>query len=101
MRSAEPRGTLSALEREAKIRMSFDYTAPAELFIAKRSGGPRAPLGYRRFPSAAQAIRFAIEELPAGRILGAFMQVGDSRFDAEEIRLLYNDDKYPLQRAAS
>ena len=74
-------------------------TAPAELFIAKRSSSLRAPLGYRRFPSAAQAIRFAVEELPAWRILGAFMQIGDLRFDGEDIRLLYNDEKYPLQRA--
>src|SRR5216684_1739915 len=30
--------------------MDFDYTAAAELFIAKRSGGPRGPLEYRREP---------------------------------------------------
>jgi hypothetical protein len=81
--------------------MVFDYTAPAELFLAKRSGGSRAPLGYRRFGSAAQAIRFAVEELPAGRILGAFMQVGDLRFDAEGIRSLYDHQDYPLRRVAT
>ena len=27
----------------------FDYDAPAELFMAKRKGGSRQPLGYRRF----------------------------------------------------
>ena len=79
--------------------MDFDYTAAAELFIAKRSGGPRGPLGYRRFASAAEAIRFAVEELPSARILGAFMQVGDERFDAEGIRSLYEHRDYPLQRA--
>jgi len=66
--------------------MDFDYTAAAELFIAKRSGGPRGPLGYRRFASAAEAIRFAVEELPGARMLGAFMQVGDLRFDAAYAR---------------
>jgi hypothetical protein len=79
--------------------MEFDYTAPAELFIAKRSGGPRGPLGYRRFGSAAEAIRFAVEELPGPRMLGAFMQVGDQRFDADGIRSLYQHHDYPLQRA--
>jgi hypothetical protein len=79
--------------------MDFDYTAAAELFIAKRSGGPRGPLGYRRFASAAEAIRFAVEELPGARMLGAFMQVGDLRFDAEGIRSLYHHQDYPLQRA--
>jgi len=79
--------------------MDFDYTAAAELFIAKRSAGPRGPLGYRRFASAAEAIRFAVEELPGARMLGAFMQVGDLRFDAEGIRSLYHHHDYPLERA--
>src|SRR5436309_15588829 len=79
--------------------MDFDYTAAAELFIAKRSAGPRGPLGYRRFASAAEAIRFAVEELPGARMLGAFMQVGDLRFDAEGIRSLYHHLDYPLPRA--
>jgi hypothetical protein len=86
-------------EQTGSIEMDFDYTAAAELFIAKRSGGSRAPLGYRRFASAAEAIRFAVEELPGGRILGAFMQVGDLRFDADAIRSLYAHQDYPLQRA--
>ena len=41
---------------------TFDYGAPAELFIAKRKGGLRQTLGYRRFATAAEAIRFAVEE---------------------------------------
>jgi hypothetical protein len=57
--------------------MTFDYGAPAELFMAKRKGGSRQPLGYRRFATAAEAIRFAIEDFPTMRTLGAWMQVGD------------------------
>jgi hypothetical protein len=56
---------------------TFDYGVPAELFLAKRKAGTRQPLIYRRFATAAEAIRFAIEELPAVRALGAWMQVGD------------------------
>jgi hypothetical protein len=76
---------------------TFDYGAPAELFMAKRKGGTRQPLGYRRFATAAEAIRFAIEENPAVRALGAWMQVGDDRFDGEEIQRLYDSSDYPLR----
>jgi hypothetical protein len=41
-----------------KARAWRSITAlPAELFMAKRKGGPRQRLGYRRFPTAAEAKR--------------------------------------------
>ena len=80
--------------------MTFDYGAPAELFMAKRKGGARQPLGYRRFATAAEAIRFAVEDFPAVRTLGAWMQVGDERFDGDDIQRLYESQEYPLQRRA-
>src|SRR6266511_4117112 len=80
---------------------TFNYGVPAELFIAKRKGGARQPLRYRRFATAAEAIRFAIEELPAVRALGAWMQVGDKRFDVDDIQRLYQSDDFPLQRRLS
>jgi len=43
--------------------MAFDYSAPAELFMQKRKGRTRQPLGYRRFATAAEAIRFMVERL--------------------------------------
>jgi hypothetical protein len=49
----------------------FDYSLPAELFTGRRKGGARRPLGYRRFATAAEAIRFAVEDFPAIRALGA------------------------------
>ncbi len=82
---------------ESKI-MTFDYRSPAELFTAKRKGGPRQKLGYRRFATAAEAIRFAVEDFPAIRALGAWMQVGDERFGSDDIRRLYERDDYPLRR---
>jgi len=81
--------------------MTFDYGAPADLFMSKRRGGSRQPLGYRRFATAAEAIRFAIEGTPAMRALGAWMQVGDERFDADGIQRLYDSSGYPLQRRAT
>ena len=56
---------------------------------------------YRRFATAAEAIRFAVEELPAVRALGAWMQVGDKRFDVNDIQRLYQSDDFPLQRRLS
>ncbi len=81
--------------------MTFDYEAPAELFMAKRKGGARQPLGYRRFSTAAEAIRFAVEDFPAVRTLGAWMQIGDERFDGDDIQRLYDSSDYPLQRRPS
>ena len=91
------RGTAALGCREGKI-MTFDYCSPGELFTAKRKGGSRQRLGYRRFVTAAEAIRFAVEEFPAMRALGAWMLVGDERFDSEEIHRLYESDDYPLRR---
>ena len=68
--------------------------------MPKRKGGPRQ-LRYRRFATAAEAIRFAVEELPAVRTLGAWMQVGDQRFDGDDIQRLYESNDYPLQRRPS
>jgi len=78
--------------------MKFDYDAAAELFTAKRVGGAKRPLDYRRFPTAAEAIRFAMEQLADMRKLAAYIQVGDRRLDSDEIRRLYESDDYPLRR---
>ena len=80
--------------------LEFDYNSPAELFIPKRGGGGRRqPINYRRFTTAAEAIRFAIEEFPAVRTFGAWMRVGDQRYNGDEICRLYESNEYPLSRA--
>ena len=78
--------------------MTFDYSASAELFMPKRRSGARQPLSYRRFASAAEAIRFAVEDFPAIRTLGAWMRVGDDRFNGDDIRRLYESNSYPRRR---
>ena len=75
----------------------IDYGAPAELFSASRR--KRGARQYRRFETAAEAIRFAIEELPAPLLVGAYLQVDDAQFDGEQIRALYETAAYPLARA--
>jgi hypothetical protein len=76
---------------------SFDYQASAELFPSDRKK-PRRPTGYRRFRTAAEAIRYAIEELPAEYLVGAVLEVNEDRYEADEIRRLYDDPAYPLAR---
>jgi hypothetical protein len=55
---------------------------------------------YRRFATGAQAIRYAIEDLPAALLRGSIIQVDDDGFDARQIRELYNCPAYPLTRTA-
>lgn len=80
------------------VQMKFDYDASAELFLPRRKRGARRPLGYRRFATATEAIRFAVEDFPAMRALGAWMQVGDERFNIDDINRLYESSDYPRCR---
>jgi hypothetical protein len=73
--------------------MTFDYAASAELFMPKRKGGARPTLSYRRFATAAEAIRFVVEGSPAARTLGVWLQV--ERFNGDDIRRLYESTSYP------
>ena len=77
---------------------AFDYSARAELFPSRFRVSRARSVGYRRFARAADAIRFAIEELPAESLAGASLDVGEDRFDAQGIRRLYEHTGYPLDR---
>jgi hypothetical protein len=76
----------------------FDYTAAAELFSMRKRLPRHQPLGYRRFAQAAQAIRFAIEDLEPAHLIGAYLEVNEKRFDSFGIRQLYDSAEYPLAR---
>jgi len=76
----------------------FNYGAEAELFPTKNRRSKSAPFAYRRFERAADAIRFAVEELPADAFAGAYLEVGEVRFDRRGIRELYDAEAYPHPR---
>jgi hypothetical protein len=79
----------------------FDYRTEAELFpLVRRKFTKGGYVGYKRFTSAAQAIRFAVEELAPDLLRGAYLEVAEERFDASGIRQLYESDTYPLVRRA-
>jgi len=77
---------------------AFNYSSQAELFPTRNRKSRRQPLGYRRFDRAAEAIRFAIEELPQQSLAGAYLEVDEQRFDSVGIRRLYDSTDYPLAR---
>ena len=75
----------------------FDYNSPADLFPSRRRVG-RRPVSYRRFETAAQAIQYAVEEMPKDFLGGAVLESDNERIKGEDIRLLYRSDDYPLTR---
>ena len=76
----------------------FDYSAPAELYGGSAwSGGPSA-ITYRRFDTAAEALRYAIEVLKGSSQRACVMEVNEQRFNHMEIRKLYDASGYPLAR---
>ena len=80
--------------------MAFSFKKSAELFPAAIRKKKRAGFAYRRFDTAADAVRFAIEELPPELLLGAYLEVEEKRFDGNGIRRLYESEDYPLPRKA-
>ena len=77
---------------------TFDYTAEAELFLARSWKVSARRVTYKRFAKAAEAVRYAIEELPQ-HLFGTYLEVEEARFDTRGIRRLYDSSDYPLKRA--
>ena len=87
---------------------AFDYATKAELLPTGSAAEPspdrsrrgRQPIGYGRFARAADAIRFAIEELPPNLLLRTNLKVDETNFDGDGMRRLYESAEYPLARRA-
>jgi hypothetical protein len=66
--------------------------APVELFAHMRQG-QCAHVMYRRFANAAEAVRFAVEDIPTAKYV--VIEADDNRIGYREIRKLYERRKVP------
>jgi hypothetical protein len=83
-------------DQQTQVVAALDYNAPAELFSCRSKNRP-GQFKYKRFVTAAEAIRFAVEDLPAPALFGACLEVNEARFGRHEIHCLYEDAAYPLR----
>jgi hypothetical protein len=88
------------VRRQAQSLRGFDYSAPAELFPS-RNQKCRTKARYRRFDTAAEAVRFVVEGIPPSALLGAYLVVEDERFGLDDIHHFYESAAFPLERAAT
>ena len=52
----------------------------------------------RRFATVAEAVRYAIEDMPSAWLVGTFLDVDGTRFEGTAIRALYDASAYPGER---
>jgi hypothetical protein len=84
--------------KQTRDLTGFDYNASAELFLSRSRAAKSRPK-YKRFDTAAEAVRFVIEELPAAVLPGTYLLVDEARFGVDDIRHLYDSAGFPLSRA--
>lgn len=76
---------------------AIDWSQPAELYSSSTALGVRKSR-YMRFPSIAEAIRYAIEEMTPKQLLALALECGGIRFEGNAIRALYFSPDYMLRR---
>jgi hypothetical protein len=74
-----------------------DYFLEAALYYGKSANRGRT-LAFRRFEQAAEAIRFAVEELTPSILNGCKLEIGEEEYFGRAIRPLYDDHAFPLFR---
>lgn len=79
---------------DAHLSKPFDYSEPADLYFPVQVGR-KAGLDYRRFPSAALALRYAMESLLPGKLSSATLEVDGERYDIVAMRRLYAASDFP------
>lgn len=76
----------------------FSFNEPADVYSTDGKGTRKRPVSYRRFATSAEAIRFAVEQLPQIMQRGTVMEIGEDRYEFADIRALYESTGYPLPR---
>ncbi|MFN7024243.1 MAG: hypothetical protein ACK4QP_06920 [Pseudorhizobium sp.] len=79
---------------------AFNYSAGAGLYPCK-TVRRQSHLRYKRFESAAEALRFAIEDMPSSLLRGSILEVDELRLDGVQMRQLYDAESFPLSRRAA
>lgn len=74
-----------------------DWSLPAELYAGISSFRGRNAR-YLRFPTAAEAVRYAIEDMSDASLRGVSIESGDNRYEGSQIRALYEAADFPLKR---
>ena len=77
---------------------NFDFEAPAEVFTGRGRSKSSASMRYRRFATGAEAVRHVIEVQKFDLLGGTIVEVNDARYEASQIRQLYDSAAYPLPR---
>jgi hypothetical protein len=77
---------------------NFNYSEPAELFGGGSWRGRVTGVAYRRFDTAAEAILYAVEELPDSGKRACILEVDERRFNSIEINKLYDSTNFPLRK---
>ena len=74
-----------------------DYLARAELYLGSdwKTAAAQGPRGFR---TAANALRFAIEEAAPVSLRGARLKVGSRTYSRDCMLSLYRSGNYPLPR---
>jgi hypothetical protein len=90
-------GVAEQARQQTRDLTGFDYDAAAELFLARSRAAKSRPK-YKRFDTAAEAVRFVVEELPAAVLPGTYLLIDEVRFGPDDIRQLYESTGYPLSR---
>ena len=75
----------------------LNYQAPAELYLGSDQQTAFAQ-GPRSFRTAAQAIRFAIEEAAPVSLRGARLVIGTESFSGDDLLRLHRSPDFPLPR---
>lgn len=80
----------------------FNYDVPGEFYSRKTRGKTQGlrpkGLSYHRFANVAEAIRFAMEDLPSAALGGCMLEADGERFGAKELRELYASPRFPLRK---